>query len=142
MNQFEARLEIKRKLENELISFVDVERIKGYGEFNEALKNSDDDYFYALRDEWIEELNDRLPNTLDIYGYAKGLEFALALGYWNWEGKRDNGINIVNGEMLGYYACKDYVYEEGLIYDVVDEGFKKYFGIDLTNLEGHFNNNK
>ena len=136
MTQFEARQEIKRKLERELISFVDVERIKGYGDYQEALKNSDDDYFYALRDEWIQELNDRLNDTLIVYGYAYGLELAAGLGYWNWEGKPE----IKNGEDLGFYASKDYVYEEGLIYDVVDECFKTYFKIDLTDLEGHFNN--
>ena len=129
MNQFEARLEIKRKLERELISFVDVERIKGYGEYNEAIKNNDDEFWYDLRDEWIEELNDRLNDTLIVYGYAHGLQLACALGYWNWEGKP----HIKNGEDLGFYASKDYVYEEGLIYDVIDELLKTHFNIELNN---------
>ena len=122
MNQFEARLEIKRKLERELISFVDVERIKGYG-------NTDEEFWYDIRDEWIEELNDRLNDTLRIYGYAHGLQLANALGYWNWEGKPE----IKNGEDLGFYASKDYVYEEGLIYDVIDECLLKHFNVELNN---------
>ena len=126
MNQFEARHEIKEKLRRELISFVDVERIKGYG-------NTDEEFWYDIRDEWIEELNDRLPNTLQVYGYAHGLELALGLGYWNWAGKKDMGINIVDGEMLGFYASKDYVYEEGLIYDCIDECLLKHFGVELNN---------
>ena len=122
MNQFEARLEIKEKLKRELISFVDVERIKGYG-------NTDEEFWYDIRDEWIEELNDRLNDTLRIYGYAHGLQLACALGYWNWEGKPE----IKNGEDLGFYASKDYVYEEGLIYDVIDECLLKHFNVELNN---------
>ena len=122
MNQFEARAEIKRKLERELISFVDVERIKGYG-------NTDEEFWYDIRDEWIEELNDRLNDTLIVYGYAHGLQLACALGYWNWEGKP----HIKNGEDLGFYASKDYVYEEGLIYDCIDECLLKHFGVELNN---------
>ena len=136
MKEFEIKNEIKEKIASELISFVDVHRIKDI-EVYEFFKGRDheeafEEFWYGKRDEWIEELQDRIFNILEVIGYHKGLEIALALGYWS--GYKDNilGIEIDNSETLGFVASYEWVFEKGIIYDVVDECLKNHFDVELN----------
>ena len=136
MKDFEAINVVKGKLESELISFVDVHRIKDI-EVYEFFKGRDheeafEEFWYGKRDEWIDELNDRLFDTLNVIGYAHGLELASGLGFWSWESNNFD-LEIKNGEDLGFVACLEYVQEKGLVYDVVDECLKNHFDVELNN---------
>ncbi len=132
-NEFEVKNDIKRKLFNEAISFVDVERVKEntfdyfLGKDHEEVY---EEYWYSLRDEWVEELYDRLPQAIEVYGYANGLNIAQGLGYWDWS-ENSLGIEVTNGETLGFVASYEYVNEFGLVYDVIDDILKDYFGVEL-----------
>lgn len=132
MNEYKARLELKSKLQQELLSFVELEDVQqAYFDHDGDTK---EDFWYDQRDEWIEELNDRRANTLEVRGYAHGLEIANALGYYDWSDIEDEfGVKITNGETLGYFASLKYVDEYGLVYDVVDAYIKDEFCFEFNN---------
>ncbi len=132
MNDYTVKLKIKSKLQQELLSFIEIDEIKN--EVFEAFKGENHDEVYediwrGYRDEWIDELNDRLVNTLNVIGYHNGLEIALALQYWNFE---DATFEIKDAEDLGFNASYDWVTENGVIYDVVDAFLKDEFEVELN----------
>ena len=130
MNQYQARLELKSKLQQELLSFVELEDVQqNYFDHDGDTK---EEFWHDQRDEWINELYDRLVHTLEVIGYAKGLEWASALGYWSNYDNNILGIEITNSETLGFVACYEYVHEEGLVYDVVDAYLKDEFYVELN----------
>ncbi|MGI9549514.1 MAG: hypothetical protein ACR2M7_06050 [Bdellovibrionales bacterium] len=135
-HEYTIKNELKSKLQRELISFVDVERVKNNAFIYFKGKNHEEvyeDFWNDLRDEWIDELNDRLITTLDVIGYANGLEIALGLGYWAGYDNNILGIEINNAETLGFVASYEYVIENGTVYDVVDALLLDYFEVELNN---------
>ena len=124
MTEYKARLELKSKIQQELLSFIEIDDVK-----IEAQEDGFD--WHDKRDELIDELNDRLLNTLEVIGYAYGLQLASALGLWNWE---DNslGITVKNGEDLGFVASYEYVQHYGLVYDIVDAFLIDEFEVELN----------
>ena len=124
MTEYKARLELKSKIQSELLSFIEIDDIKA-----EAQEDGFD--WHDKRDELIDELNDRLLNTLEVIGYAYGLQLASALGMWNWE-DNDLGITVKNGEDLGFVASYEYVQHYGLVYDIVDAFLIDEFEVELN----------
>ena len=124
MTEYKARLELKSKIQQELLSFIEIDDVK-----IEAQEDGFD--WHDKRDELIDELNDRLLNTLEVIGYAYGLQLASALGMWNWE-DNDLGITVKNGEDLGFVASYEYVQHYGLVYDIVDAFLIDEFEVELN----------
>ena len=124
MTEYKARLELKSKIQQELLSFIEIDDVK-----IEAQEDGFD--WHDKRDELIDELNDRLLNTLEVIGYAYGLQLASALGLWNWE-DNDLGITVKNGEDLGFVASYEYVQHYGLVYDIVDAFLIDEFEVELN----------
>ena len=134
MTEYKARLELKSKLQQELLSFIEIDDIKAEAfEYFEGKdhKEAFESFWNDKRDELIDELNDRLINTLEVIGYAHGLQLASALGLWNWE---DNslGITVRNGEDLGFVASYEYAQHYGLVYDIVDAFLEDEFEVILN----------
>ena len=135
VSEYKIKDEIKNKIASSLESFVDVQEI--LDETFEAFKGEqhDDVYesiWYGYRDEWVDELNDRLTQDLEVIGYAYGLKIALALGYWAGYNENSLGITIENGEDLGFVASYEWVQESGIVYDIVDEFLKDNFKVELN----------
>ena len=127
--EYEIKRRIKQSLVDCLDGFVDSKEIQE--NIYEAMKGHNHDDVYEEvwnyeRDDLINEMHDRLPYALEVIGYAYGIEIALALGYWSgYNGDNSLGIEINNGEQLGFVASYEYVVEKGLVYDVVDEYLKE-----------------
>ena len=124
MTEYKARLELKSKIQQELLSFIEIDDVK-----IEAQEDGLD--WHDKRDELIDELNDRLTYTLKVIGYAHGIQLASALGLWNWE-DNDLGITVKNGEDLGFVASYEYVQHYGLVYDIVDAFLIDEFEVELN----------
>ena len=124
MTEYKARLELKSKIQQELLSFIEIDDVK-----IEAQEDGFD--WHDKRDELIDELNDRLTYTLKVIGYAHGIQLASALGLWNWE-DNDLGITVKNGEDLGFVASYEYVQHYGLVYDIVDAFLIDEFEVELN----------
>ena len=132
MTQYEARLELKSKLQRELLSFVELEDVQQNYFDHEG--DTREEFWHDQREDWINELNDRRANTLEVVGYAHGLQLANALGFYDWSEIEDEfSIKITNGESLGYFASLKYVDELGLVSDVVDAYLLDEFNVDLDN---------
>ena len=138
IDRFEIKEQINEALLNELESFIEIDEVKD--EVFESFKGNDHkDVFNSVwgdvRDEWIDELNDRLFDVLDnmliYYADQYAVINALQLVY-DFNDDNDLGIEISNVGQLAFANLYSFTNDEGLIYDAVDNFLSSEFDVELN----------